>query len=122
MRRLYLTLGAPASGKSHFIEGHGLDYLTVSSDNLRKTIGGFHFGVDSDGDIFPTGYRNNNERLVWDTLWNIVENRMIQGLTTIVDSTLLYKGAFKNPNKLRKKYNYQVYVLDFMKGLFGGAD
>ena len=120
MRRLYLTLGAPASGKSYFIKGHGLDYLTVSSDNLRKTIGGFRFGVDSDGDIFPTGYRNNNERLVWDTLWNIVENRMIQGLTTIVDSTLLYKGAFKNPNKLRKKYNYQVYVLDFMKGLFGG--
>lgn len=103
MRRLYLTLGAPASGKSYFIKGHGLNYLTVSSDNLRKTIGGFRFGVDSDGDIFPTGYRNNNERLVWDTLWNIVENRMIQGLTTIVDSTLLYKGAFKNPNKLRKK-------------------
>ena len=28
MRRLYLTLGAPASGKTYFIKGHGLDYLT----------------------------------------------------------------------------------------------
>lgn len=118
MRRLYLTLGAPASGKSHFIKSHEIQYYAVSSDDLRQKLGGFHYGVDSIGDIINMGYQSNNERMVWDTLWNVVERRMKQGLSTIVDSTLLYKGAFRNPNKLRKKYNYQVYVLDFMKGLF----
>lgn len=121
MRRLYLTLGAPASGKSTFIEDNYLQDYSISSDNLRRQLGGYRLAVDpSNNWIEKVGYKNSNERKVWSTLWNIVERRMQNGLSTIVDTTLLYKGAFKNPNKLRKKYNYQVYILDFMKGMFNG--
>ena len=35
MRELYLTIGAPAIGKTHWIKKMGLQDYTVSSDEIR---------------------------------------------------------------------------------------
>ena len=38
MRKLYLTVGAPAIGKTHWIKGSGLEDYTVSYDEIRHII------------------------------------------------------------------------------------
>ena len=50
MRELYLTVGAPAIGKTHWIKKMGLQDYTVSSDEIRhiSTIRLKSYGVHQD--------------------------------------------------------------------------
>lgn len=117
MRELYLTVGAPAIGKTTWIEENGLQFYAVSSDEIRSIISNYQtmIGHDKYGDYlkdYQIDYRSEHE--VWNFLYSAVENRMKHGQTTFVDATHLYKGAFTKYNQLRIKYHYQVYLIDFM--------
>ena len=117
MRKLYLTVGAPAIGKTTWIEENGLQFYAVSSDEIRSIISNYQtmIGHDKYGDYlkdYQIDYRSEHE--VWNFLYSAVENRMKHGQTTFVDATHLYKGAFTKYNQLRIKYHYQVYLIDFM--------
>jgi predicted kinase len=41
MRELYLTVGAPAIGKTHWIKRMGLQDYTVSSDEIRHIVSNY---------------------------------------------------------------------------------
>ena len=43
---------------------------------------------------------------------------MQAGITTFVDGTHLYRGAFREYRKLARKYRYQIIVVDFMRALY----
>ena len=117
MRELYLTVGAPAIGKTHWIKKMGLQDYTVSSDEIRHIVANYQavIGKDKKGEYlkdYQIDYQS--EYQVWNFLYAAVENRMKHGQTTFVDATHLFKGAFTKYNQLRIKYHYKVYLIDFM--------
>lgn len=114
MRELYLTMGSPASGKSTFIKEHDLEDYTIVADKVRTLFGNYNLALDTNEKLHEYEINQNNEHLVWDTIYQAVERRMQNGETTFVDSTMLYRGAFRQFNKLRIKYRYKVYLVDFM--------
>lgn len=117
MRELYLTVGAPAIGKSTWIKEMGLEDYTVSSDEIRHIVSNYQavIGKDEKGEYlkdYQIDYQSEHQ--VWNFLYAAVENRMKHGQTTFVDATHLFKGAFTKYNQLRIKYHYKVYLIDFM--------
>lgn len=117
MRELYLTVGAPAIGKTHWIEGSDLKNYTVSSDEIRHIVSNYQavIGKDEKGEYlkdYQIDYQSEHQ--VWNFLYAAVENRMKHGQTTFVDATHLFKGAFTKYNQLRIKYHYKVFLIDFM--------
>lgn len=117
MRELYLTIGAPAIGKTHWIKKMGLQDYTVSSDEIRHIVANYQvvIGKDRKGEYlkdYQIDYQSEHQ--VWNFFYAAVENRMKHGQTTFVDATHLFKGAFTKYNQLRIKYHYKVYLIDFM--------
>lgn len=117
MRKLYLTVGAPAIGKTHWIKKSGLEGYTVSSDEIRHIVSNYQavIGKDKKGEYlkdYQIDYQSEHQ--VWNFLYAAVENRMKHGQTTFVDATHLFKSAFTKYNQLRIKYHYKVYLIDFM--------
>lgn len=117
MRKLFLMIGAPASGKSYWIKQHNLQYWTVSADELRNKMAGFSLSINPDNNEIVTAMSHHAEPEVWKTLEQEVASRMYHGQTTFIDNTNLFNGAFKPWNKLRNKYCYEVYGIDCMAPL-----
>ena len=126
MRELYLLVGAPAIGKTHWIKNYGLQNYTVSSDEIREIVTNYQsvIGRKSSNVEYLKDYQIDyqSEHQVWNFLYAAVENRMKHGQTTIVDATHLFKGAFTKYNQLRIKYHYKVYLIDFMAEYINNLD
>lgn len=125
MRELYLTVGAPAVGKTSWIKKMGLQDYTVSSDEIRHIVANYQavIGKDERGEYlkdYQIDYQSEHQ--VWNFLYAAVENRMKHGQTTFVDATHLFKGAFTKYNQLRIKYHYKVYLIDFMHNYISDID
>lgn len=125
MRELYLTVGAPAIGKTYWIKKMGLQDYTVSSDEIRHIVANYQavIGKDRKGEYlkdYQIDYQSEHQ--VWNFLYVAVENRMKHGQTTFVDATHLFKGAFTKYNQLRIKYHYKVYLIDFMHNYISDID
>lgn len=112
MRRLYILMGVSGSGKSKYIYGNHLERYTVSTDEIRKMLSvGRTVGSTYDCYNDPIAYANN--KLVFKLFYEILEERMRRGETVYVEATHLSKGAFREYNKLRQMYNYDVTMIDF---------
>lgn len=121
MRYLFLTLGAPATGKSTFLREHGLEGYTVSTDVIRQLLSAPRQVVNAYGNVSQV-ISNTEDRDVWKLHYDIIERRMQNGDTTIADATHLFKGAFKTYLKLAQQYHYHLIVVDFMAELFEKHD
>lgn len=120
MRKLFLMLGSPASGKSTFIKENDLQDYTIEADAVRRIVSNPATYVGEDDSCYSIDFNGvdfRDEKYVWKVIYSALERRMSQGETTIVDATHLFKGAFKKYDELRIKYNYQVYVVDMMSHL-----
>lgn len=120
MRKLFLMLGSPASGKSTFIKENNLQDYTIEADAVRRIVSNPATYVGEDGSCYAIDFNGvdfRDEKYVWEVIYSALERRMSQGETTIVDATHLFKGAFKKYDELRIKHNYQVYVVDMMSHL-----
>ena len=121
MRKLFLMLGAPASGKSTWIKQNNLESYTISPDNIRELMGNYHSYYDPEsGQLDFYGFDGREESKVWNIVYDVLETRMSKGQTIFVDATHLFKHAFDRYVKLASKnqYNYEVYLVDFMKSWF----
>lgn len=115
MRTLIILRGAPGSGKSTFIKKNKLEDYTISSDKLRVLVGGYYETL-TDG----LAVNQNNDTYVWNTFNSLLEQRMKQGLTTILDAThcsskKTMKRQFSYYNHLAKRYKYKLFFLDFIE-------
>lgn len=116
-RQLFLTVGAPASGKSTFLKQHDLLRYTISPDELRPIVTSpaeYLISTQSDksGTYFDTDYQYENA--VWKFLYQLLEQRMQKGQTVFVDATHLFRAAFNKYRVLAKKYHYDITLIDFM--------
>lgn len=108
MRYLFLLRGAPASGKSTWIEENNLQPYTLSTDMIRLL---YQSPVTTlEGDV---AISQDNDTEVWKLLMQLLERRMDKGELVIIDATH-YKAPLLNKYKdLVDKYRYRVYVVDF---------
>lgn len=108
MKNLFLLRGLPGCGKSTWIKDNRLEPYTLSSDKLREMYGGLEYNLEGNLTI-----SSKRDKLVWETLFNMLEARMQRGLTTIIDATNIKEGTINKYSKLADKYFYKVYVVDF---------
>lgn len=108
MRTLLLMRGAPGSGKSTFIQNNNLTKYTLSADEIRLLIQTPVQNVDGNFEI-----SQNNEKKVWQILFDILEERMKRGEFTVIDATNSKTSEMNRYKDLAKAYRYRVYLVDF---------
>lgn len=107
MRVLLLMRGAMGCGKSTFIEQNGLKPYTLCADDIRLLCQAPVLGTDGNYCI-----SQKNEKVVWQTLFNILEVRMKRGEFTVIDATNTKTSEMNRYKELAKKYRYRIYCVD----------
>lgn len=107
MRVLLLMRGAMGCGKSTFIEQNGLKPYTLCADDIRLLCQAPVLGKDGNYCI-----SQKNEKVVWHTLFNILEVRMKRGEFTVIDATNTKTSEMNRYKDLAKKYRYRIYCVD----------
>lgn len=107
MRVILLVRGAPGCGKSTFFRKYGLDIFSLSADELRMRCQSPQQTVNGSVQI---GF--SNEKLVWDTLFRLLEIRMQNGEFTVIDATNSKAEEMNRYKKLADEYRYRIYLLD----------
>lgn len=108
MRTLILMRGAPGSGKSTFIKEHGLEQFALSADNIRLLIQAPEQNVSGEWVI-----SQQNDKKVWETLFDILEKRMERGEFTVIDATNSKTSEMTRYKDLASEYRYRIFVVDF---------
>ena len=108
MQILFMLTGIPGSGKSYDIKRLNLEHLTISADTLRIM----------NGTLFPYIDKSSNIDSFYDSIviaqiMKMLENRMIYGQTTILDTTGLYN--INNILDMAKAYRYRVVYVVYDK-------
>lgn len=107
MRVLLLMRGAMGCGKSTFIEQNGLKPYTLCADDIRLLCQAPVLGKNGNYCI-----SQKNEKVVWQTLFNILEVRMKRGEFTVIDATNTKTSEMNRYKDLAKKYRYRIYCVD----------
>ena len=110
MRTLLLTRGSPASGKSFWIKEHNLQKYTICPDELRTLCSSME--LKSDG-TFRITQEQENEKKVWNILFEILEHRMSRGDFTVIDATASKTKDIQQYKDLAEHYRYRMYIVDF---------
>lgn len=108
MRVLFLMRGAPGVGKSTFIKEHNLEQYKLCADDIRLLIQSPILNVEGGLSI-----SQNNEKRVWELLFQLLEDRMQRGEFTIIDATNSKTEEMNKYKKIADKYRYRIYILDF---------
>lgn len=104
MRTLLILRGCMGSGKSTFIKENGLTNYTLSADDIRLM---FHSPkMNEEGDMTISA---RSDKMVWDTLHTMLENRMRNGDFTVIDATHKTSKAVSKYLELADKYRYNCY-------------
>ena len=107
MRVLLLFRGAPGCGKSTFIEKNGLKNFVLSADDIRMQCAAPI--MTPDGNIAISQF---NDKVVWETLFQMLEIRMKNGEFTVVDATNSKTIEMTRYRDLARKYRYRIYIID----------
>ena len=110
MKILAILRGIPGIGKSTWIENNEFEPYTLSPDNLRLMFAGLK--TLTDGTQLMSSEKDS---IVWKTMFNMLEHRMEKGKFTIVDATHTRDSDIKPYEKLCKKYNYRLVIVEFGK-------
>lgn len=108
MRHLFLLQGVPGSGKSTFIERHGLGGHTVSSDALRLLFRGPEQAQAGHDTISI-----QSDFAVWRTLTEMVSERLRHGDLTVVDATHTRRREIEQYAELAAMHRYRTYIVSW---------
>ena len=111
MKYLILLRGLPGSGKSTWVKDNHLEDYTISSDAIRLLFSAPV--VSSRQNYSQRVIPQKNDKQVWDLLHQLVENRIKNGQTTIVDATHLKANAINYYKNLCKNNKIRCVVIDF---------
>lgn len=108
MRVLLLLRGSAGCGKSTWIEQNGLKPYTLSADDIRLLCSSPVLTVSGEEAINP-----NNDTVVWNTLFKLLELRMQNGEFTVIDATNSKTSEMNRYKELCSAYKYRIYCVDF---------
>jgi len=115
MKTIYILMGTPGVGKTTFIEKMSneifgddtlLNYV-LSPDNIRRMVQ--TPDLNPDGTMWTS---MRNEKMVWEHLNQILDNKTIHGDLIIVDATHSRNSAISNYRKYTD-IGYRVTLIDF---------
>lgn len=109
MRTLILLRGVPGAGKSTWIKENNLEEYTLCPDTIRLMYSSPNVAIGDN----KYQISQQNDKMVWRTLFNILEHRMRNGELTVIDATHISTKSINAYKELREKYRYRVYVIDF---------
>ena len=107
MRTLLLFRGAPGCGKSTYIKEHNLEQYVLSADTLRLMCQSAQETPAGQMEISP-----QNDDVVWEMLFKLLEVRMSHGEFTVIDATNSKTVEMNRYKNLAKQYRYRMYVID----------
>lgn len=107
MRTLMLMRGAPGCGKSTWIERNGLSDYALSSDKIRSMFASPVLNAQGKPVI-----SQQNDKIVWETLFSILERRMQRGDFTVIDACNSKTKEMTRYQELAHQYRYRVFCLD----------
>lgn len=107
MRVLLLMRGSAGCGKSTYIEQNGLKPYTLCADDIRLLCASPTLQVDG-----TRGISQANDKIVWNTLFNILETRMQNGEFTVIDATNSKTSEMNKYKELAQNYRYRMYCID----------
>ena len=107
MRTLLLFRGAPGCGKSTYIKEHNLEQYVLSADTLRFMCQSAQETPAGQMEISP-----QNDDVVWEMLFKLLEVRMSHGEFTVIDATNSKTVEMNRYKNLAKQYRYRMYVID----------
>lgn len=108
MRVLLLLRGSAGCGKSTWIEQNGLKNYTLSADDIRMLCSSPVLTVSGKEAI-----NQNNDTVVWSTLFKLLELRMQNGEFTVIDATNSKTSEMNRYKELCSAYKYRMYCVDF---------
>lgn len=108
MRVLLLLRGSAGCGKSTWIEKNGLKQYTLCADDIRMLCQGPQLQVNGEVAI-----SQNNDSIVWKTLFRLLEVRMQHGEFTVIDATNSKTSEMNRYKELCQNYRYRLYCVDF---------
>jgi predicted kinase len=108
MRTLLLLRGSAGCGKSTYIEENGLKPYTLSADDIRLLCQSPL--LQADGSF---GISQQNEKIVWKTLFQLLETRMQRGEFTVIDATNSKTVEMNRYKDMAETYRYRIYCVDF---------
>lgn len=113
-RKLYILSGPPGSGKSYFIHNNRLDDQCISSDVIRESVFGKQYEwVDEPVNAFTYAPYSGQDQRVWELMQTTLEMRMMEGLTTFVDSTNVDDRARSVFVRIAQKFHIPYEILIF---------
>lgn len=104
MRTLLLMRGAMGSGKSTFIQQNHLEPYVIEPDVLRMMV--TSPALNQNGSFTIS---QNKDTEVWDTVMNLLENRMKNGDFTVIDATHMSSYLTKKYIELADRYKYSCF-------------
>lgn len=107
MRTLLLLRGAPGCGKSTWIKEHDLSDYVLSADNIRLMFASPQMTVGGDWTI-----SQGNDRMVWETLFKMLEWRMQNGDFTVIDACNSKTSEMTRYRDLAAEYRYRIFCVD----------
>lgn len=107
MRTLLLFRGAPGCGKSTYIKNYGLEQYALSADEIRMQCSSPIQATNGSLTI-----SQKQDKLVWETLFKMLETRMQNGCFTVIDATNSKTSEMNRYKALAKQYRYRIYVVD----------
>lgn len=107
MRVLLLFRGAPGVGKTTYIRENGLSNYCLSSDDIRMMYQSPMLQVDGTEQIAM-----QNEKAVWNTLFELLEARMERGEFVVIDATNSKTQEMNRYKDLANTYRYRIYCID----------
>ena len=110
MRSLIITRGCPGSGKSTFIEKHGLKPYTLCPDDIRVLCASRDLQADGH---FAIARNHAVEQETWKIIFDLLEYRMSRGELTVLDATASKTKDIKQYKELADQYRYRMYCVDF---------
>ncbi|WNM51069.1 RNA ligase [Staphylococcus phage Alsa_3] len=110
--KLFLINDYIVTHNTTFIKEHGLENYALSPDTLR-----LQFGSPIYNEQGRLAITQDKDKQVWDTLFEILENRMQNGEFTVIDATHSTGKLIKRYEKLVKKYGYRAYVVTLEQDL-----
>ena len=108
MRVLLLLRGSPGCGKTTWIRENGLTDYALSADDIRMMCSAPVLNTAGQMEINQT-----NDKVVWDTLFRILEIRMRNGEFTVIDATNSKTSEMNRYKELCTEYKYRIYCVDF---------
>ena len=108
MRVLLLLRGSAGVGKSTWIEQNGLKPYALSADEIRMM-----YSSPMQMSNGKYGISQDRDRVVWETLFNILEDRMSRGEFTVIDATNSKTSEMTRYKDLAQEYRYRIYCVDF---------